>query len=163
MPIIRTYGCGECGHIMDVVLRAEDWDAEPPECPECQRRQMRQEFKPVSVRTGMASHRARAVALAEDIASKDYGVGNMVAARREGDVPKVRYKDDTGEVQKAGWSGPSAREYQVGREALETAVALGRANRLKHGNGLDVLQSTLKSGDMPDLIENSKRLSHRIW
>jgi hypothetical protein len=145
---------------MDVVLSAEQWDQEPPECPECARRarggapQMHQEFKPPAI-TG--SVRSRAVKLAEDIAANDYGVSNMSIAGRQGERNKVRYKDQSDGVRPAAWTGPNAREYQMSKEVLEAAVQLGRANRLKNGTGLDTIQQ------MPDLIANSKRMSHKIW
>ncbi|HEX3524768.1 MAG TPA: hypothetical protein VHT52_22100 [Stellaceae bacterium] len=146
---------------MEVVLSAEQWDQDPPECPECARRargepapQMHQEFKPPAI-TG--SHRARAVRLAEDIASNDYGVANMSIAGRQGERNKVRYKDQSDGVRPAAWTGPNAREYQMSKDVLEAAVKLGRANRLQHGTGLDTIKQ------MPDLIANSKRISHKIW
>ena len=42
-------------------------------------------------------------------------------------------------------------------------MAIGRETRIKHGNGLDVLQGALKSGAQPDLIEASKRRSMKVW
>jgi hypothetical protein len=119
---------------------------------------MGQIFKPPAI---VGSHGARARALAEQIAAEDYGVSNMQPGSREGDRTKVTYKDDSGNVAKANWATPGAM--QAGRQVLEAAVALGRETRLKYGSGLDVLQNTLKTGELPDLIENSKRLSHRIW
>ena len=42
------------------------------------------------------------------------------------------------------------------------AIAAGRANRLRYGSGLDVLQHNLKTGVQPDLIELSKRRSIKL-
>lgn len=160
MPIIRTYGCAECNHLMDVVLSADEWDKEPPECPECAKRAarpptMHQEFKPPGI---IGSPRSRAVRLAEEIASEDYGVANMTIAGRQGERNKVRYKDQSDGVRPAAWTGPNAQQYAMSKQVLEQAVALGRENRIKHGTGLDTIQQA-----MPDLIANSKRLSHKIW
>lgn len=160
MPIIRTYGCPECFHQMEVVLNAEQWDDPPPSCPECDRREMAQQFKPVAIG---GSHRSRAVAIAEDIAANDYHVSDFTASGKEGHRAKVRYKDDTGNVQTGKWTGPNAREMQMSQEALQTAVAIGRETRLKYGNGLDILKHTLASGEQPDLIEVSKRRSAKVW
>lgn len=160
MPIIRTYACPECFTRIEVVLSAEQWDDPPPSCPACDAREMGQEFKPVAIG---GSHRARAVAIAEDIASNDYKVADFTAFGKEGHRAKVRYNDDTGNVQTGKWTGPNAREMQMSQEAIQTAIALGRGTRLKYGNGLDILRHTLASGDQPDLIEVSKRRSAKVW
>lgn len=152
MPIVRTYACAECNHMMEVVLSADQWDAEPPECPACSAREMRQEFKPVAIG---GSTRAKAVALAEDIAEKDYGVADM-KSRGEGESMKVRYKDQTNTLPASTWTGAASA-------ALSEAIATGRETRLKYGNGLDVLQSALKSGAQPDLIAESKKRAVRVW
>jgi putative FmdB family regulatory protein len=152
MPIVRTYACAECNHMMDVVLSADDWDAPPPECPMCQQREMRQEFKPVAIG---GSVRSRAVALAEDIAAKDYNIADMKPEGKEGHGSKVRYKDQTAGVIPSTWSGAQAM--------VEQAITIGRDTRLKHGNGLDVLQNALKTGAQPDLIAASKRKAIKVW
>ena len=47
---------------------------------------------------------------------------------------------------------------------VEAAVQAGRANRIKYGSGLDVLQASLKDGSQPDLIKRSlERKMIRIW
>lgn len=159
MPILRTYGCGECGHILEVTLSADQWNAEPPECPVCiegeerltRRQQMQQEFKPPAIG---GSVRSRAIRLAEDIAEKDYNVADFKSDGREGGRPKVRYKD--GDITApSSWAAPNAN--------LAQALALGRESRLKYGSGLDVLHSALKDGSQPDLIELSKRRSIKVW
>lgn len=160
MPIIRTYGCPECNHVMEVTLSAEQWDDPPPSCPECDRRETQQVFKPPAI-TG--SPRARAVSIAEQIAAEDYKVANIHAEGREGHAPKVKYKDDSPGVRPSAWTGPNAREMQMSQEALQTAIALGRDTRLKYGNGLDILRHNLETGVQPDLIELSKKKSARIW
>jgi hypothetical protein len=146
--------------MIEVVLSAEQWDDPPPSCPMCERRAMQQEFKPPAI-TG--SPHARAVAIAQDIAEKDYQVANIHAEGRQGGRPKVTYKDSTPGVAPSTWTGPNAKTMQLGQEALETAIAIGRQTRLKHGNGLDILKHTLESGAQPDLIEMSKKKSARIW
>jgi hypothetical protein len=112
---------------------------------------MRQEFKPVAIGGSVQS---RAVALAEDIAANDYHVADM-RARGDGEAQKVRYKDQTSQIPQSSWT--------AAHDTIQTAIALGRQTRLQHGSGLDVLQSALKSGDQPDLIELSKRRAMRIW
>lgn len=162
MPIIRTYGCPECSHIMDVVLDSSQWDDPPPSCPMCDAResgQMQQQFKPVAI-TG--SHRAKATEIAQKIAVEDYNVADINVQGYQGVRNKVRYKDDSGQVMPANW-GTSAEAKQMQTATLETAIALGRETRLKYGSGLDVLHSALKSGAQPDLIANSKKQSIKIW
>jgi putative FmdB family regulatory protein len=153
MPIARSFQCPECFHRIEVMLEAAQWDDPPPSCPECDRREMQQQFKPVAIG---GSNYARANAIAEDILENDYHVGNIQRDRHEGMKPKVSYKDQTSTVAPSTWNA-------IGREALENAVAVGRQTRLNFGSGLDVLQSNLKSGAQPDLIEISKKRSARIW
>jgi putative FmdB family regulatory protein len=154
MPIVRTYACEQCNHFMEVTLSAEQWDEPAPDCPACAARAMQQQFRPVAI-TGSPS--ARAHALAEDIAANDYHVANMGDARKEGDTPNVRYKDQSpSSLPSSTWSG-------VNQATLEQAIANGRHTRLNFGSGLDILQSNLKSGAEPDLIANSKRRAMRVW
>jgi hypothetical protein len=144
---------------MDVTLTAEQWDDPPPDCPNCQTVDMRQEFKPIPV---VGSHAARARALAEDVAEKDYHVSDL-QWRKDRNVAQAtphRLKDETpGSVAAATGSN-----WGVTGDALKQAVALGREVRLKHGgSGLDMLQRALKDGTQPDLIEVSKRRAMKIW
>jgi putative FmdB family regulatory protein len=152
MPIVRTYQCEDCNHRLEVTLAGGDWDAPPPPCPECAARSMSQQFRPVAI-TGSPS--ARAHAIAEDIAANDYHVADMTEARKEGDVPKVRYKDQA-TAAPSTWVGPNA-------QMMSQAIAIGRETRLNFGDGLDVLHANLKNGTQPDLIEMSKRRSIKIW
>jgi hypothetical protein len=147
--ILRTYACPNCAFQLTVELRADQWDAEPPDCPQCEKI-LGQEFQPPAIG---GSNYARARATAERIAEQDYGVADIQMARRQDDIAKVRYKDQQ----------PSPASWGANREALEAAVAAGRQNRLQYGSGLDVLQQNLKSGVQPDLIELSKRRSARVW
>ncbi|HEX8827634.1 MAG TPA: hypothetical protein VF778_05935 [Xanthobacteraceae bacterium] len=150
--IIRTYGCEDCGNFLEVELRADQWDQEPPECPHCAERPMFQQFKPPAIG---GSNKTRAADLALKIASEDYGVADIQPQGAGHGPPKVRYKDAAAPTLPSAWSAPNAN--------LAQAVALGRESRLKYGSGLDVLHSTLKDGSQPDLIELSKRRSARIW
>jgi len=153
MPIVRSYFCEQCAHQMTITLTQEQWDDPPPDCPECSRRAMQQEFRPVAI-TGSPS--ARAHAIAEDIAANDYHVADMGDARKEGDLPKVRYKDASpASLPASSWSGVSS-------EALSAAMTAGRHTRLNFGSGLDELQANIKSGAEPDLIANSKRRAIRV-
>ena len=111
---------------------------------------MAQEFKPVAIG---GSVRSKAVKIAEDIAEKDYGVADMQVHGHEGLPPKVRYKDRP-QTDASTWGAST--------QALEMAIAAGRANRLRYGSGLDVLQHNLKTGVQPDLIELSKRRSIKL-
>lgn len=151
MPIIRTYACEDCMHMMDVTLSMDQVDDPPPPCPICAMR-TRQEFRPIAL-GGSATSRAHAIA--EDIAANDYHVSDMDVGRKEGDRTKVRYKDQSRPVTPSQWS--------AAQETLERAVALGRTSRLKYGSGLDVLQQNLKTGEQPDLIEVSKRRMIKLW
>lgn len=148
--ILRTYGCEQCNHMLTVELRADQWNAEPPYCPNCivvlgnTDARMHQEFAPPAIG---GSARARATAMALDIAEKDYGVADIQADGRPGGVPKVRYRDQSGGT--SSWGAANA--------ALSQAVALGRETRLKHGSSLDIIKG------MPDLIAESKKRSARVW
>lgn len=147
--IIRTYGCEHCNHTLTVELRSEQWDQEPPECPRCANT-THQEFVPPAIG---GSLRGKATALALDIAEKDYGVADIQADGKPEGRPKVRFRDQT----------ESTSTWGVQTEALSQAIAAGRESRLKYGSGLDVLQTSLKNGSQPDLIEASKRRSMRVW
>jgi|SRR5215475_284628 len=152
MPIVRTYQCEDCNHRLEVTLAADDWDAAPPPCPECERRAMRQDFKPIAIG---GSTSARAHAITEDILSNDYHVSDMQREHRREGVPTVRYKDQTKNIPASTW--------QAANGVLEAAISAGRETRLRHGNGLDVLQANLKSGAEPDLIAASKRRAVKVW
>lgn len=156
MPIVRTYGCGDCGHFIEVTLTLEQADDPAPECPYCAH-QTQQEFKPFAIG---GSTVGKAVKLAETIAAEDYGVADMQHDTRQGGVPKVRYKDQGNPLQQqqtSSWGAPGA--------ALETAISLGRQARMANGgySGVDALQKMLKDGTQPDLIELSKRRSMKVW
>lgn len=152
MPIIRTYACEDCFHQMEVTLTAEQWDNPSPECPACSARQMQQQFRPVAI--GGSNH-AKAARIAEDIAATDYHVADM-SLDGKGGQNKVRYKDQNQNTAQASSWG-------VAQEALQGALQAGRQNRLLYGNGLDVLQTNIRNGTEPDLIEMSKKRSIKIW
>lgn len=147
--ILRTYGCETCAHMMTVELRSDQWDQQPPECPQCSNT-THQEFAPPAIGGSLF---AKAAKLAEDIVEKDYGIADFKSDGRIEGRPKVRYKD----------ASPGTSTWGMHSEALSQAVALGRETRIKHGNGLDILQANLKSGAQPDLIELSKKRSMRVW
>lgn len=153
MPIIRTYGCEECGHYTDVWLEQHQLDDPPPDCPHCAGA-TRQEFRPIAI-TGSVS--ARANALAEKIADEDYGVANLHRDRTDGSTPKVRYKDQGNTMQKSTWGAAPG--------LLQEAIAIGRQNRVASGgySGVDTLQAMLKSGEQADLIEVSKKRAMKVW
>lgn len=142
---------------MEVTLRFDQADDPPPMCPRCNahdlREPMRQEFKPVAI-GGSTATKARDLALT--IANEDYGVADIKTDHRRDSVPQVRYKDQGTPAQASTWGAAGAM--------LEQAVAIGRQTRLQNGgNGLDILQNALKTGEQPDLIEASKKRSMRIW
>lgn len=148
--ILRTYGCESCGHMMEVTLSADQWDAEPPDCPRCST-QTYQEFHPPAI---VGSNIARATELAHTIAAEDYGVADLQSPSRSGRA--VRYKDQGADaIPASSWAAAGGQ--------LQQAMALGRETRIKYGNGLDVLQGALKSGAQRDLIADSKRRSIRTW
>ena len=165
MPIIKTYACPACNHFLEVTLTAEQWDDPPPSCPECDRREMQQEFKPFAI-GGSAS--AQAHRIAEDIASNDYHVADMNVTHHEGITPSVRYKDPDFVVQarrvaKQADSGVSPSAWGQSNASVEQAIAIGRQTRLNYGSGLDILQHNIKTGAEPDLIANSKRNLIKIY
>ena len=149
--ILRTYGCEECGHLMEVALASDQWNAEPPECPRCSTRTY-QEFKPIAI-TG--SPIARATEIARTIASEDYRVADIQSPSRSGKT--VRYKDENPGGGTSTWGAGAMQG------ALQQAIAIGRQTRLQHGNGLDVLHGALKSGAQRDLIADSKARSIKVW
>ena len=137
--------------MIEVTLSSEQWDEPAPDCPSCAAHAMQQQFRPVAI-TGSPS--ARAHAIVEDIADKDYHVADMT--QRKGEVPKVRYKDQVSSLPSSTWSGISAA-------TLEQAMINGRQTRLNFGSGLDVLQANIKSGKEPDLIALSKKRAMRVY
>lgn len=156
MPIVRTYGCGDCGHFLEVTLTMEQVDDPPPDCPRCAAR-TQQEFKPVAIGGSVVG---KAVKLAETIAHEDYGVADMQHDTRHGGTPKVRYKDQGNSLQQqqmSTWGAPGG--------TLDAAISLGRQTRMANGgfSGVDTLQAMLKSGEQPDLIEASKRRAMKVW
>lgn len=112
---------------------------------------MQQDFKP----PGIVGHTARSKAekLTEDIIANDYKVADI---NRSPSRANLRYQDQSPPQS-------TASTWQASREMLEGAAAAGKQIRQRFGSGLDVLQSNLKSGVEPDLIENSKRRGIRIW
>lgn len=153
MPIVRTLGCYDCSRTWDITLEAHQLDDPLPECPFC-RNQTHQEFKPVAIAGNAAVIRDKARKMAETIAVEDYGVADMNVKNRDGETPKVRYKNDTTATQ---WVQPDAGMIAAG-------AAAGRETRRRFGgDGLDVLQANIKNGTQPDLIEVSKRRSAKVW
>lgn len=154
MPITRSYMCDQCAHYMTVVLDADQWDEPAPECPRCAQAQMGQDFRPVAIG---GSVRSKAEKITEDILENDYHVSNIHRDHRDGAIPKAEFKGPqaTGAANRAHWS--------MSREVLETAAAMGRQSRIKHGTGLDILQHNLKTGAEPDLIAISKRRAMKIY
>lgn len=155
MPIVRSYMCGDCGHMFSEMLSYSQVDQEPPDCPRCSSA-TEQEFKPVAVHGVAAGNREQARKIAEDIATNDYGVQNMNVKPYEGETPKVQYKQDTTNPERSAWVGPGA-------ETIAGALREGRAMRQQYGSGLDVLARNLETGAQPDLIELSKRRSMKVW
>jgi hypothetical protein len=152
MPIVRTYQCEDCFHRIEVTLEAHQWDDPPPPCPACATRPMQQEFKPPGI---IGSPRSKAVKMAETIASEDYGVSDFHAEGKEGHAAKHRLKDQPAPISPSTWT--------ANMETIATAAAQGRKTRMEGGDGLDILQRALKSGDQPDLIAESKKRMARIW
>lgn len=148
--IVRSYMCEECAYRMDVELRSDQWNAEPPPCPQCST-QTYQEFRPPAIGGSLIG---RATELAHTIAAEDYGVADLQSPSRSGRT--VRYKDQGADaIPASSWAAAGGQ--------LQQAIALGRETRLKYGSGLDVLQGALKSGAQRDLIADSKRRSIRTW
>ena len=158
MPIARSYMCGECGHRMEVILSAEEWDSPLPSCEACDAREMNQEFRPPAIG---GSLRGKAARIAEDIMANDYNVANASFGNRQGGVPKVRYKDQSPNLPPGAW--------QQAQATLQQAVDIGKSHRQHRysegpqGNGLDVLKAALDSGQQPDLIAASKRRAIKVW
>ena len=150
--IHRTYMCEFCGHRLEVELRSDQWQEGPPDCPQCASTPTVQVFHPPAI---VGGHSARAHAIAETIAAEDYNVADLRSPSRSG--PSVRYKD----APAADILPPSS--WTAGHPQMAQALALGRETRLRHGNGLDVLQGALKSGAQRDLIADSRQRSMKVW
>ena len=151
MPIVRTYGCSQCGGFLELTLTMDQADDGPPDCPRCSVVTV-QEFQPFAIG---GSTRTRARDLAQTIAHEDYGVADIQVDHRYESTPKVRYKDQGTTAQASVWGATG--------NMLEQAVAIGRQTRQRYGSGLDILHNALKTGEQPDLIEASKRKSMRVW
>jgi len=146
--IVRSFMCDQCAFQITVELRSDEWDSPPPSCPRCAE-QTHQDFQPVAI--GGSNH-ARAAKIAETIASEDMNVADFTA--KQGAPASVRYRDAS--ITPSSWIG--------GNATLEAAIASGRQDRLQYGgNGLDVLQNALRTGDQPDLIAAAKRRSMKVW
>jgi len=145
--ILRTYMCQDCGRSVEVELRSDQWDQEPPECRYCDTGVTYQEMTAPRIVGSVAT---RAKDIAYDIAEKDYGAAS-IQSNGKGEPPNVRYRDDAAA---SSWGAGSAG---ATREALEHAISIGRETRLAHGSGLDVIKQ------MPDLIAISKRRSAKVW
>ena len=146
--ILRTYVCADCNYMMEVELRADQWDQDAPECPRCDG-STRQDFKAPAI-GGTLATKARDTAL--EIAEQDYGVANY-KSRPKGEPPDVRYKDAAA----GGGSTWGVGGQNATHAALEQAAAIGRETRLQHGSGLDIIKT------MPDMIAASRRRSARVW
>ena len=159
MPIRRTYACPECNHFWEITLEMSEADAPPPSCPACDMRDTQQVFKAPGIVN--SSPNARANAVVEDIRANDYHVADLQRDHRHESTPtRVRYKDSTASELPSSWGtglGISAGD------AMATALAVGRQNRLEFGSGLEVLQANLRNGTQPDLIEQSKKRSAKLW
>lgn len=157
MPIVRTYGCGTCGHFLEVTLTMEQVDDPEPICPHCAVAPMQQEFKPFAIG---GSTVGKAVKMAETIAHEDYGVADITHDTRVGGTPKVRYKDQGNTMQQAQLSTWGATG-----SMMDTAISLGRQARMANGgsSGVETLQRMIKDGSQPDLIEASKRRAMKVW
>jgi hypothetical protein len=143
MPVRRTLGCYDCGRSWDVTLTAQQVDDPLPSCPYCHN-QTHQEFKAPAIRGEAARNRAATDRRREDIAVNDMGVADFnTSGMREGDVPKVRYKD----------SGPPSSWVTPNAEMIQGGAQFGRQIRRELGgfDGVDMIKG------QPDLIEISKR------
>jgi hypothetical protein len=127
-------------------------DDPPPDCPRCAHMTV-QEFKPFAIG---GSTKVRAADLALTIAHEDYGAADISVDHRRDSVPKVRFRDQGTPAQASQWGATGGM--------LEQAIAIGRQTRRERGgDGLDVLQHALRTGEQPDLIEASKKRSMRVW
>lgn len=161
MPIVRSWVCPKCNHYIEMTLTAEQWDIEAPDCPRgCQT--MDQEFTPPAI-GGSAIGKAHAIA--EKIAREDYNVTNLrTSPSRSG--PRATYKDEMmghARVNDRNWGPDPPSTWGSTGLAMSQAMAFGKDLRHNFGNGLDVLQATLKSGAQPDLLETSKRMAVQQW
>jgi putative FmdB family regulatory protein len=143
MPI-RTYGCPDCGNVMDVVLTVAEWETPPPDCPVCTA-QTEQHFKPFAVG---GSVQGRAAAIAQDIAEKDFGLTNFELGRH-GEPAAPRYGAPA--VPKA----PPGVDPQAVLKGMIGSTGRAQIDPSRSGAGfspLRALQDGIKGGLIPDLV-----------
>lgn len=149
--ILRTYECSDCGYRLECEVPPDEWETfEPPSCAVCAQATA-QQFRPFAI-TG-SNHR-RAVDIAHSIATEDYHVADINRVYADA-PPEVRYRRSEPVDLPAGNWNPAH---------LAGAIAAGRADRIANGpSGMEILQSGLSSGKIPDLIEASKQRSAKVW
>jgi putative FmdB family regulatory protein len=155
MPIVRTYQCADCGHLMDITLRLEDWETPAPDCPVCAKKEMVRDFKPFAIG---GSPTYKAAKMAERIAEEDYGVADMKLDGKGG-KNKIRYKDQGNPLQSSSWGSASAS-----RAMIEQAIAIGKSTKAQTGglDGLDILKRNIRSGVETDILAASRQRSLRV-
>ena len=149
--IIREYACDDCGYRLECEVPSDEWESfEPPPCAECARATA-QQFKPFAI---AGSNHRRAVDIAHQIATEDYHVADINRVYADA-PPEVRYnRSEPVNLPTGSWDAGM----------LSGAIATGRADRIANGpNGMEILKNGLASGKIPDLIEESKRRSGKIW
>jgi hypothetical protein len=78
MPVIRTFGCDDCGLTFEVTQGMDD---PHPECPRCCQVL---EWRPTSF--AIVGNKSRAIDVTQKIMEQDYGYSNFNDNMREGDV-----------------------------------------------------------------------------
>lgn len=147
--ILRTVECPDCSLQLEIMLQADEWDAEPPECPRCAAA-TQQVFKPFAI----GSLRSKAVKIAEKIATEDYGLTDMNPTGRPGE-PAVKAPSSSWINAQQGLQGivPNAgRAAEVSTDLRGEGFAPIR--ELKQG---------IRSGALPDVIANSRKQSIKVW
>lgn len=81
MPVIRTYGCDDCGATFEVTQAMDDG---APDCPNCSRVL---EWQPGGF--NIIGTKAKAIDVTQDILEKDFGLTNFRDNQRQGDVAAI--------------------------------------------------------------------------
>lgn len=141
MPI-RTYGCPDCGGVLEVVLTMAEWEAPPPDCPNCAAA-TEQQFKPFAVG---GSAQVRAAKIAQEIAEKDLGLTNFELGRH-GAPAAPGY----------GHQAPKPPPGIDSQAVLKSMLGSGQAqiDPSRGGRGFSALrqlQDGIRDGTVPDLV-----------
>lgn len=88
MPVIRTFGCEDCGLEFELT---QNMDEGAPDCPRCC---VVLEWRPTSF--NVTTTKSRAVDVTQQILEQDFGMSNINDRQREGDIAAMPTATATG-------------------------------------------------------------------